>query len=245
LPTPAWLGATAGYAAYAGQINQFLGAHEVSYLYQGAVQASSTAVTGSGSVSQSQWLAQKFTAGASQTVTGHLLLYAYLVTGSPPPWVISLQADSGSGAPSGTVLASTTLPKEMVPGAAGWVPVMLPLSGLTPSGAYWIVAAEAGDSGDYFAWMRTTAGSGASTSANGTTWTAQAYGFGYQVLDQSPVLPLAGTWEDSGARWTSLGYDAGGQLTTVGEYTAGQSAAGYTASFRTLTWTGGLLTGAA
>ncbi len=243
MAAPAWLGATAGNTAYAGQINQFLATHSVTYLYQGVAQASSTATTGSGTTSVN-WLAQKFTTGAAQTVTGQVWLYAYLPAGSPPPWVISIQADNGSGAPNGTVLASTALPKEMVPGAAGWVPVMLPLSGLTPSATYWIVAAAAGDASDYFAWIRTTAGSGASTSATGTSWTAQSYGFAYQVLDQSPYPPLAGTWEDSGARWTSYAYTSG-QITTVGEYTAGQAANGYTATNRTLSYSGSNLVGVA
>jgi hypothetical protein len=87
--------------------------------------------------------------------------------------------------------------------------------------------------------------SGASYSATGTSWTAAAYGLTYQVYDQSAVPPLTATWEDSGARWTSLGYNGSGQLAALGEYTAGQAANGYTASDRALSYSGSRLTGVA
>ena len=74
MPTPAWSAATAGSPGNAGQVNQFLTTHAVQYMYQGALQASSTSVTGSGTTSQT-WLAQKFTAGASQTQIGQVWLF--------------------------------------------------------------------------------------------------------------------------------------------------------------------------
>ena len=243
MPTPAWLGATTGYDAYAGQVNQFLATHAVTYLYTAAEQAVQGTAGSGGVNSDGLYIAQSFATTSGQTAVGYVVLTAK-VTGTPAPLSVSVQATS-AGAPSGTALASTSLPKEFLTGTATAVQVMLPVTALTASTTYWIVAAAAGDASDYFTWSKSNQTSGASTSTNGTSWSAQAYGLLYAVYDQSPVLPLAGTWEDSGARWTSLGYDSGGQLTSIGDYTTGQSAAGYTASNRTLTWTDGLLTGVA
>ena len=237
MPAPSWQAATAGQSAMAVQVNQFLTAHAVTYLYQGALKASSVTTSGSAKASSSSWLAQSFT-----TAAGFVWVYAS-IAGTPVPWPLTLQTDS-SGAPSGTVLSSASLPKEFLGGFA-WVPVPLPATGLTPAAKYWIVGQETGDSGDNYAWAETTAGSGAATSANGTAWTAQSYGLTYQVFDQTATPPLAGTWEDSGSRWTSLSYDSSGQLSALREYTTGQTAAGYAASVRSLTWSGGLLTGVA
>lgn len=242
---PAWQGATAGYSALAGHVNQFLAAHAVQYLYTGTLQVSDTTLAGGGFASYTGWVAQSFTAPAGMTATGYVLIEAAVSIGSPSPWPFSLQADIG-GAPSGTPLVSAVLPKEFpLLGTYSWQPVPLPASGLTPGARYWIVAQVTGDLSDHYAWAENTGSSGASTSASGTSWTAQSYGLVFQVFDASPVLPLAGTWEDSGARWTWLGYDTAGQVAGVTEYTAGQAANGYTASNRTLTYTSGLLAGVA
>jgi hypothetical protein len=223
-------------------VNQFLAAHQVQYLYTGTLQAGSSAWAGSTEESSSAWFAQKFTAGASQVLVGYVQMHLALLTGSPPPWVISLQADSG-GAPSGTPIVSAVLPAELA-GGTSWVTVPLPAA-VTASGAYWIVAPVTGDGSDWFGWSVSGAGSGASISSNGTAWAAQAFGMAFQVYDQSPGGPLAATWEDSGARWTAPAYGSGGQLTGLGEYTAGQAPGAYAASSRTLAWAGGLLTGVA
>ena len=240
MPTPAWLGATSGFNAYAGQINQFLGTHAVTYLYAG-VETAIQPTYGSGAVnSDGLYIAQSFTTGASQSAIGYIEVEA-AVTGSPGPIAVSVQASSG-GAPSGTALVTTMVPKEL---AGTPVSVMLPVTGLTASATYWIVFAADGDASDYFSLYKSNQTSGVSTSTNGTSWTSQAYGLVYAVYDQSPVPPLTGTWEDSGARWTSLAYNGSGQLTGLKEFTAGQSAAGYTVSSRALAYADGLVTGVA
>jgi hypothetical protein len=235
MPAPAWLGATSGQPGQAGQVNQFLAAHAVTYLYTGATVAAQTTL-GSGSVTTNGlWLAQSFTTSAS-TATGQVVPYL-AVTGTPAPATISLYTNSG-GAPS-TLLAATAFPKEFATGTPAAIRIPLP-SAVTASTTYWIVAQADGDVSDYFSWSKSNQVTGAATSPDGVTWTAQAYGFYFQVLDQSPVMPLSATWEDSGARWTSYTW-AAGQLTGVEEYTAGQTPAGYTAGKRTLTYSGGLL----
>lgn len=243
MAAPSWLGATTGYNAYAGQVNQFLATHAVTYLYTAAEQASQGTAGSGGVNSDGLYIAQSFATTSAQTTTGYVVVTAK-VTGSPAPLSVSVQATS-AGAPSGTALVSTSLPKEFLTGSAAAVAVMLPVTGLSASTTYWIVASAAGDASDYFTWSKSNQTSGASTSTNGTAWSAQTYGLLYQVYDQTPAPPLAGTWEDSGARWTSLGYNGSGQLTSIGEYTAGQSAAGYTASNRALSYSGPLLIGVA
>jgi len=242
--TPAWQAPTSGQQANAGAVNQLLGTHAITYVWSGVLAASSTA--GSGTVSSlGTWLAQKFTTAAGQTAAGYVTVTIGL-SGSPAtgPWTFSLQANSGS-APSGTALVSAAVPKEFLSSGTAAQQVMLPVTGLTAAATYWIVAQSAGSSGNVFQWLKSTAGTGASTSTNGTSWTAQAYGLTYQVYDQAAVLPLQGTWEDSGARWTDLTWSSG-QLTGIEEYTAGQTAAGYTAASRTLSYSSaGLLTGVA
>lgn len=242
LVVPAYLAATAGSQALAGQVNQFLVSHSATYVQAGTRQAAQT-TSGSGFASSvNQWIAQSFTTTSSQTTTGYVVVTAS-VGGSPSPWVFSIQASS-SGTPSGAPLASTPLPAEFVPASAGPVTVILPVSGLSPSVTYWLVAEATGAGTDFFEWSTSNQVSGAATSPDGSSWTPHSFGMLYQVWDASLVPPLTGIWEDSGARWTSFGY-TGSLLTSVKEFTTGQTPAGYTESARALTYSGGLLTGIA
>lgn len=235
---PTWLGATANQPAQAGQANQFLGAHPNTFLYAAAVQAqANTAGTGSQGSSAS-WLAQSFTTAVGQTQIGRVVLQL-AVTGSPAPVTISIYASSG-GLPTGAALVSTALPAEFVAASAGAVSIPLPLT-VTASTQYWIVMSEIGSGGAQYSWSKNNVGSGAATSANGTTWAAAAYGLMYQVYDQTASGLLTHTWEDSGARWTWLGYNASNQLTALREYTVAQ-ASGYVQANRALTYSGNQLT---
>ena len=236
---PAWLGATSGYAGQAGQVNQFLTAHAITWLYQGTQVAAQTTL-GSGSVTtDGLWLAQQFSSGTA-TACGRVVLEV-AVTGSPAPVTIGLYADASG--PTGTALATTALPKEFASGSAAAVSIPLPVA-LTASTTYWIVASADGDAGDYFSWSKSNQTSGAMTAPDGVTWTAQSYGLYFQVLDQTATGAMTHTWEDSGARWTSYAYSSG-WLSRVQEYTAGQSANGYTVGSRSLSYSGNFLTGVA
>lgn len=244
MTAPSWQAATAGSSALAGHVNQFLVSHAVTYLYAGTLQSSRQTAGASSTASNGTWMAQSFTTAVGQTAVGYVMINAHILGTPTSTWTISLQADT-SGAPSGTPLVSASLPKEFLSGSFTWQMVPLPASGLTASTQYWIVAQAQGDPSNHFTWQWSNQGSGSSTSANGTTWTAQSNGLMYQAYDAAAVMPLAGTWEDSGARWTALTSNAAGQVTVIEEYTAGQSANGYAASARTLTYTSGLLTGVA
>lgn len=242
MPTPTWLAATAGSAGKAGQVNQFLGTHAVTWVYTGTSVAAQTTL-GSGKVNtNSLWLAQSFSTGVSTTAAGRVLLYLGY-TGSPNPVTIGLYADSSG--PTGSALVTTAVPKEFVTagGAALSIPLPVAVSGST---TYWIVAQADGDASDYFSWYKSNQVTGASTSPDGVTWTSQAYGFDFQVFDQAVTNgDLMHTWEDSGARWTALTENASSQISTISEYTAGQTTAGYTVSTRTLSYSTGTLTGVA
>lgn len=243
MPSPTWQAATAGSSALAGHVNQFLATHAVTYVYTGTQTAAQSTAGAGGTSSNGLYIAQSFATIGGQTTTGYVIVTA-AVTGSPAPWTLSIQANS-AGAPSGTALTSAAVPKEFLSGSAAAQAVMLPVTGLAASTTYWIVATAVGDVSNFFTWSKSNQVSGASTSANGTSWSAQGYGLLYKVFDASVVMPLAGTREDGGARWIALTSNGSGQLTAIEEYTAGQSANGYAASVRTLTYTSGLLTGVA
>lgn len=238
---PTWLGAVAAQPTAAGQVNQFLGAHPNTLLYAATLQAQAN-TAGSGSQgSSTQWLAQSFTTAVGQTLIGRVVLQLS-VTGSPAPATISIYASSG-GLPTGSPLVSTALPKEFVGASAGAVSIPLPLT-VTASTQYLIVLAEVGSGGNQFSWSQNNVGSGAATSSNGTSWAAAAYGLMFQMFDQSASGLLTHTWEDAGARWTSLGYNGSNQLTSLKEYTVAQ-ASGYLQSARTLSYSNNLLIGIA
>lgn len=228
-----WLAATTGQPPLAQQVNQFLTTHPTAYLYTGVQQGGQTTL-GSGSANTNGlYLAQQFVAGSSFSLGRVVLTLA--LTGAPVTTTVSVQTNSGS-APSGTVLASTTLPPAMVPASAGLVSVPLPCA-LTSGTTYWIVVAAAGDASDFYAWSKSNQVSGASTSTNGTAWTAQTYGFYYALYDQSAVAPLVHTYEDGGVRWSTWTW-SGALPTGLQEWTQGQTATGYLSSSRTLTYSG-------
>lgn len=237
---PAWQGATAGQPPLAAQANQFLGPHAATLVYAGTQQAAQS-TAGSGAVnSNGLWIAQSFTTGAGQAAVGRVVL-TLAVTGSPAPLTVGLFANSG-GAPAGSALVSAAVPREFLTGTAAALSIPLPAA-VIASATYWIVAAAVGDASDYFSWSKSNQASGASTSPDGITWTAQTYGLLFQVYDQTATGSLTHTFEDSGARWTGLEY-VSGQVTGLQEYTAVQ-ASGYAESNRVLSYSGTLLTGVA
>lgn len=236
--TPAWNGATAGSPPLAAQINQFLGPHAATLLYQGTQQAAQN-TAGAGAVnSNSLWIAQSFATTGGQASVGRAVL-TLAVTGTPTPLTVGLYANA-AGAPTGSALVSVAVPAEFLTGAPAALSIPLPAA-VTASTTYWIVTTAVGDVSDYFSWSKSNQVSGASTSPDGITWTAQAYGLLFQIYDQTVTGALAHTFEDAGARWTGLGYTSS-QLAKLQEYTAAQ-ASGYVESNRTLSYSGTLLTG--
>lgn len=248
MASPSWLGASAGNAANAGMINQFLAGHTSSWGYGGAVQASQATGAALYVSSQSTYLGQRFTTGVSQTTIGQVWLQVSTVGGSPTtatitPLTVSLYADS-SGTPTGSALATTSVGEQYVYSSPFWLPIPFAVTGLTASTPYWIITSPAGTGSAYYAWQRSNQTSGAATSPDNTTWTTQTYGLMYEVYDLT-----AGTgsvpqflYDDAGARWALITYDAFGRISTLTEYCAAQNGTPLQ-SVRTFTYTNGFLTG--
>lgn len=245
--TPTWIAATTGQLPLANQINQFLGPHQMQMLYPSVQKAAQTTAGAGATQSNGLYIAQSFTTAVGQTTIGYVLLTIGTAGGLTglAPTTLTLRANN-AGAPSTTILATTSIAAEyvaMVPTAIVSFP--LPVTGLTASTTYWLVIAAAGDPTHHYDWSKSNQVSGTSTSPDGVTWTAQAYGSLYQVWDQTIVgsSPLF-TWEDAGARWVWFGYNTNGTMSSIGEYTSGQTTNGYAQSFRSPTYTSGKLTGA-
>lgn len=233
MATPVWNGASTGSQPLASQVNQFLGSHQIQYIYQGVPQNTSI-VLGSGGVnSNGLYIAQSFTTTSAYNL-GRVNLDFSAMTGNPTATTtISIQTNSGS-APSGTALVAAVSPALRLNNGVFSTPVPCSLAAST---TYWIVMSAVGDVSNYITWLKTTAVSGASTSTNGTTWTAQGYGLYFTTFDQTPGPPLGHTWEDGGARWTTFTAPTPAQvLLGLKEYTTGQAAGDYVYSSRTLTY---------
>ena len=243
--TPIWQAATTGQPPLAAHVNQFLGTHAVTNLYMG-VQTASQTTAGTGGVSTNGlWIAQQFTTGAAQTALGYIgiQLSGPATTGANlGPLTVGIYANS-AGAPTGVALISQVYTIEYVSAGPAYPILPLPVSALTPSTTYWIVSQPAGNVTYNYTWGKSNQTSGASTSTNGTTWSAQTYGLLFQVFDQTISGLLTCTWEDSGVRYTWIAYNANNLPSSYAEYTAGQTIPGYLQSFRNFTYSNGLLTG--
>lgn len=237
MATPAWNGATTAQPPLATQINQFMGTHAATFVYTGTSFSSQT-TAGSGTVqSNSLWIAQSFATGAPTTSCGRIAP-VLSVTGGPAPMTVQIRTNN-AGAPSSTVLVTTVIPPGWGNGTPTAQSIPLPVT-LTPSTTYWLVTQPAGDVSNFFAFNKSNQVSGCSTSTNGTSWTAQAFGIEYTAFDQSIVLPLLHTWEDSDARITET-FASGNNVGSFEEYTVAQGTNQYVYSFRTYTYSNGLL----
>lgn len=244
--TNTWLGATTGQPPLAVQPNALFGIHKSQMLYAGAQTAGQTTNGAATTSTNNLWLAQSFSTAGGQTAIGYVIapITTTSTSGSAlSTTTLSLYANS-AGAPTGSALVSTTLTAEYANLASGGTNTNrliypLPITGLTASTTYWLVLHSTASSGSY-TWFRSNQASGASTSTNGTAWTAQTYGFVYQVFDQSIVAPLTAVWEDSGVRWQALTYNTVEEIASLGQYTLAQSSS-YVQGYRTLSFSNGSL----
>ena len=245
MPTTTWLAATTGQPPLAQQINQLLTTHTIQNLYTGTLKASVTTTGGTTTSTNGLWLAQSFTTAVGQTTVGYCLIQVFPSPSTSDstklgPTTVSLYTNV-AGQP-GVPIVTAGLSAEYSNVGPLDLLVPIPATGLTASTQYWIVVSAAGNVSFSYVWNRSTSASGASTSPNGTAWTSQAYGFKYQIFDQSIVQPLAATWEDGGQRWTvNIRLTTNGSISQYAEYTAGQTTPGYTQSFRTFSYSNGLI----
>lgn len=236
-----------GSTANAGHTNQELVYHNAALLYQGALASSQATGTGVYDDTLTQWLSQSIVTGVSQTAIGYVQLQLSTIGGSPTlpliaPVTVSLYA-SGGGVPIGASLATTTVSCTTVYNSAFWVTVPLGVSGLTPNTTYEIVTQLVGTAGHYYVWQQSNQTTGSATSPDGTSWSLQTHGLMYRVYDQSAVGNLMTIYEDDGARTVSLTYNSVGEISTVTEYTVGQTTTGYLQTTCTLSYANGLITG--
>lgn len=242
---PTWLAATSGHAAQAGQVNQLLGAHSSVWLSTGTQRAAQTTGAGVYQSSQSQWLAQLFTTGPTQTQIGMVWLQISTVGGSPisatiPPLTVALYA-SDSGIPTGSALVSTSVAEQVVYSSSFWLQVPLPTA-VIPSSAYQLVVSQTGSTGHYYVWQQSNQVSGASASADGLTWSLQPYGLMFQVFDQGGAGVPQYLVDDGGARVTQLSYNTQGLLSAITESVTAQDGSVATVT-RSLTYSGVVLAG--
>jgi hypothetical protein len=235
--TPTWSAAAVDDPPLAGQLNQLLGAHQTAYLYDGTQLVADTAAPTGTLATNGQFIDQPFTMSGS--VIGRVEV-EISKGGAGADVTLGIYADSG-GNPTGAALVQVTLPADFFPAAAGFVTVPLPVSGLTNGLTYHLVMSSGGDATDHGLWSHpgTVSGLAAKTATSlAGPWTAQTFTMDYKVFDQSASGNLRNTYEDAGARWTSLDNNAAGQPTILREYTGGQ---GTLRSVRTLTYTSGQL----
>lgn len=240
---PSWLAATSGSAPLAAQINQQLGSHAGQILRAGASIASVTTSGSATTGSSGQYIAQSFTMSGTAIGLVQAPISTTTTTGaSLPVTTLSLYANSGS-APVGPALVSTTITAEYAYSSTSngntnvFTTLPLPITGLTSGATYWLVLSPANSGGNQYTWFRSASASGASTSTNGTTWTAQAYGLRFNVFDQSLTGQVTATWEDNGARWTSYFYNSNGQINQYAEYVVAQGSQQYLQGFRKFNYT--------
>ena len=246
--TPSWLAAAINYPARPGQINQFLGSHSSAWTYTGNVLQSSEII--GDSVYQStfgQSMAQTISTTANQTTIGSVLLQLSTVGGSPinttiPPITIGLYANS-NGTPTGSVITSVNLTVQYVYLSTFWVSVPLTATGLTAGTPYQLVITPVGSATNYYVWQQSNQTSGASLSTDGLTWNEEAFGFMYQVYDQSGTIwPPLTLVDDDGARVTTFSYNGTNQLTGISESVVAQDGSSFFSS-RTISYSGLLPTG--
>jgi hypothetical protein len=192
-------------------------------------------------------VAQSFTTGTTFTQVGYVGLFLKK-TGNGCDLSLSICANSG-GVPGAAQtltggVTAVTLPADFVTTSLAWVYVPVPISGLAASTTYWIVAsagdvngANDGDASDFITVEKSTQVTGAATF--GTAWASVAYGFMFRVFDQSFTDPLTLIYEDGGARWSYLSWDATSlsQVQTISEYTIAQ-VGGQMRSVRTASYSG-------
>lgn len=232
----------------AGHINQFLGTHTSSFVYNGALKSSQSTGISVYTDTLTQWLSQQITTASTQTTISYVLIQVSTIGGSPTsqlinPLTVSIYADSG-GVPTGSALATTTVASSNVYSSPFWLMVPFNLTGLTRNTTYHVVVTKVGTTGHYYVWQRSNQVAGAHTSTNGTAWTAQSYGLMYQVYDQTSISgQVQLLYDDNGARIVSFTYNTNGTLNTINEYTVAQGTSNVLVQTRTINYATGLVTG--
>ncbi len=246
MATPTWHAISTGNNGSAEDINQFLGTHAITYIHEGTVQVSGsngTAVTYFDTTEVAQiWLDQPWKTTATQTSVTRVDFY-WGANSAQPTFTLSLQTDNGSGSPSGTVVGA---PINYIGGYGGSQIVSFPYPAtLTVSTLYhWVFSDIAGPTYyQSFQGNGTVVGYAAlygSGTTQPTSWASLGATVGFDVYAGTNG-PLYHTFEDAGARWTSILW-TGGTNTPPTYYL--ESVDPF-AVVRGLSYTNGVLTGVA
>jgi hypothetical protein len=180
---------------------------------QGTLDQSFTNTSGGGAaVYQAIELAQTFTAGRTGTLPEVDLSLELEVGGNPPPLTVEIETVDANHQPSGTVLASTTIPASAVlPGVFRWTPAVFSAPPFVVAGTqYAIVLANPDNTtpegGKIFVAQygdnTYSGGYGLLSMDSGTTWSdfQGAFSLGFKTYVESEPTSIAqcknGGWRD-------------------------------------------------
>ena len=186
-----------------------------------------TSVTGASdaSVTLTTWFGAKFAAGATGRLTKVALNFKNTASGTGPI-IVQIQSDSG-GSPSGTVLASSSIPAATPTGSYAYIDVrFIEAPQITSGTSYWIVCYIQDDGTNNYKWSSTTNATTAKTSTDsGVTWSTTAFDLNYKTYysTDSATLGMYRAYKADGTKKTLLAHgttlysvsDVTGALTTV------------------------------
>ena len=246
MATPNWHAVATAGTQSVGDITQFLGTHGCALLYQGTSQVSylvaNASAIGTNTGAAPQWISQPFVTAAAQITISRIELNLWK-QGAGADFTLEIRTDN-AGVPSNVTLFSIVVPAEFI--ISGVVSIPVNLTGLSALTKYHIVFDGTSDTANYVlpAYSTTSVNAG-NKSATGTgTWSTISFTLYFNVFSGVNGV-LRNTYEDAGARWTTIDYTnsvAAGNTTPVhiGEYTVGSLR-----SWRTCTFTNGQLTSVA
>lgn len=186
-----------------------------------------TSVTGASdaSVTTATWFAQQYACTATGRLTKVALNFKNSASGTGAI-IIQIQSDSG-GSPSGTVLATSSIPAASPTGSYAYIDVRFIEAPQVASGtSYWIVAYLQDDGTNNYKWSTTTnASTGKTSTTSGVSWSALSADLNYKtyVSTDSATLGLHRAYKSDGTKKTLLAHstnvysvnDGTGALTSI------------------------------
>lgn len=186
-----------------------------------------TSVTGASeqSITLTTQFGAKFSAGSNGRLSKVALNLRNTASGTGAI-IVQIQSDS-SGSPSGTVLASSSVPAASPTGSLAYIDVRFIEAPTVVSGtSYWIICYVQDDGTNDYKWSSTTNATTAKTSIDsGLTWSATTYDLNYKtyISTDSPTLGLYRAYKSDGTKKTLIAHgttvysisDVDGSLTTV------------------------------
>lgn len=189
------------------------------------VQQASTTGADDETITQTAWLAKKYTCGATGRLT-KVDLNIKNDNGGTAPIIVEIHADS-SGEPSGTPLATSSIPAATPTSSYAYISVrFIEAPQVESASVYWIVCYLQDDGTNDYKWSSTTNATTALASTDsGVTWDATTYDLNAKtyVSTDSETLGLFRAYKSDGTKKTLLAHgtnlytvnDATGALTSI------------------------------